>query len=137
MQNKAINILLVDDDTRNLDVLKSVLATSEYGLIRVQTAQEALALLYGEFAAIILDNQMLGTNGIELANLIKQRRRTQHNPIIFLTAYFQEDKDILQGYEVGAADYLTKPTNPKFEIQDHGFRGAVSEKPVVGATLTN
>jgi signal transduction histidine kinase len=51
--------------------------------------------------------------GIELANLVKQRKRTQHIPIIFLTAYFQEDKDVLEGYGIGAVDYLTKPVNPQ------------------------
>ena len=112
VQNANINILLVDDEVRNLDVLESILTSSDYGLVRALTAQAALmALLEGEFAAIVLDIQMPGTNGIELAHLIKQRRRTQHIPIIFLTAYFQEDKDVLQGYEVGAVDYLTKPVN--------------------------
>src|SRR4051812_8167880 len=56
---------------------------------------------------------MPGMTGIELANLIKQRKRTQHIPIIFLTAYFQEDKDVLEGYGIGAVDYLTKPVNPQ------------------------
>jgi signal transduction histidine kinase len=111
-RNGGVNILLVDDEIRNLDVLESILTSSEYGLVRVQTAQDALMkLLEGEFAAIVLDIQMPGTNGIELAHLIKQRKRTQHIPIIFLTAYFQEDKDVIQGYEVGAVDYLTKPIN--------------------------
>jgi len=109
-----VGILLVDDEVRNLDVLESILASPDYRLIRVQTAQAALmALIDGEFAAIVLDIQMPDTNGIELAHLIKQRKRTQHIPIIFLTAYFQQDKDILQGYEVGAVDYLTKPVDPK------------------------
>src|ERR1700761_3311691 len=108
----GVNILLVDDEARNLDVLESILTSPEYGLVRVQTAQDALmALLNGEFAAIVLDIHMPGTNGIELAHLIKQRKRTQHIPIIFLTAYYQEDKDVIQGYEVGAVDYLTKPIN--------------------------
>src|SRR4051812_31394116 len=56
---------------------------------------------------------MPGMTGIELANLIKQRKRTQDIPIIFLTAYFQEDKDVLEGYGIGAVDYLTKPINPQ------------------------
>ncbi|HEX2862475.1 MAG TPA: response regulator, partial [Lacunisphaera sp.] len=67
----------------------------------------------GDFAAIVLDVQMPTMNGIELANLIKQRKRTQHIPIIFLTAYLQEDKDVLEGYSMGAVDYLTKPINPQ------------------------
>ena len=56
---------------------------------------------------------MPGMNGIELARLIKTRRRSRHIPIIFLTAYFQEEKDALQGYGAGAVDYLTKPLNPQ------------------------
>jgi PAS domain S-box-containing protein len=109
-----VNILLVDDEPRNLDVLESSLESPEYSLVRALTADEALMLLLeGDFAAIVLDIQMPRMNGIELANLIKQRRRTQHIPIIFLTAYFQEDKDVLQGYTSGAVDYLTKPINPQ------------------------
>ena len=108
------NILLVDDEVRNLDVLDSLLDSPDYNLVRALTAERALMLLLdGEFAAIVLDIQMPGMTGIELATLIKQRRRTQHIPIIFLTAYFQEDKDVLQGYGSGAVDYLTKPINPQ------------------------
>jgi PAS domain S-box-containing protein len=114
LEKNFVNILLVDDEVRNLDVLESILNAPNYRLVRAQAAQEALmALIDGEFAAIVLDIQMPGTNGIELAHLIKQRRRTQHIPIIFLTAYFQEDKDVIQGYEVGAVDYLTKPVDSK------------------------
>jgi len=105
-------VLLVDDESRNLDVLESILQSPDYILKRAGTADEALmALLEGEFAVIVLDIQMPGMTGLELANFIKQRKRTQHIPIIFLTAYFQEDKDVLQGYSVGAVDYLTKPVN--------------------------
>ena len=110
----TVNILLVDDEIRNLDALESFLQSPDYTLIRALTAEHALLLLLeGEFAAIVLDIQMPGMTGIELANLIKQRKRTQHIPIIFLTAYFQEDKDVLEGYGSGAVDYLTKPVNPQ------------------------
>jgi len=114
MTPAPVNILLVDDEVRNLDVLESLLHSPDYNLVRALTAERALMLLLdGEFAAIVLDIQMPGMNGIELANLIKQRRKTQHIPIIFLTAYFQEDKDVLEGYGIGAVDYLTKPINPQ------------------------
>ena len=109
-----VNILLVDDEARNLDVLESSLQSPGYNLVRALTAERALFLLLdGEFAAIVLDIQMPDMTGFELANLIKQRRRTQHIPIIFLTAYFQGDKDVLEGYGSGAVDYLTKPVNPQ------------------------
>lgn len=109
-----VNILLVDDEVRNLDVLESVLESPEYRLVRATTADRALLLLLeGEFAAIVLDIQMPEMSGIELANLVKQRKRTQLIPIIFLTAYYQEDKHVLEGYVSGAVDYLTKPVNPQ------------------------
>jgi two-component sensor histidine kinase len=110
---ETVNILLVDDDVRNLDVLDSVLARPDYRLVRARTANEALlALVKDEFAAIVLDIHMPDLDGFKLAELIKQRKRTQHIPIIFLTAYYQEDKDVLQGYGAGAVDYLSKPVNP-------------------------
>ena len=109
-----ISILLVDDDARNLDVLESILSSPELRLVRTQTPDEALlALVHDEFACLVLDIQLPSMNGVELARLIKTRKRCQHIPIIFLTAFFLEEKDILQGYDVGAVDYLTKPINPK------------------------
>jgi two-component sensor histidine kinase/CheY-like chemotaxis protein len=107
------NILLVDDDSRNLDVLDSILACPDYRLFRARTADEALlALIAEEFAVIVLDVRMPEVSGYELAQLIKQRKRTQHIPILFLTAYYREDDDVLQGYGAGAVDYLSKPVNP-------------------------
>ena len=108
-----VNILLVDDDARNLDVLESILACPEYHLFRARTADEALlALIADEFAVIVMDVRMPDVTGYELAQLIKQRKRTQHIPILFLTAYYREDEDVLQGYGAGAVDYLSKPVNP-------------------------
>jgi signal transduction histidine kinase len=109
----AVSILLVDDEARNLDVLESILGTIDYNLVRARTADEALlALLGGEFAAIVLDIRMPGISGIELAQMIKQRKRTRDIPILFLTAHLSEERDVLLGYDVGAVDYLTKPVNP-------------------------
>src|SRR5688572_23159015 len=96
---EKVNILLVDDDTRNLDALEAILQSSDYRLFRARSANEALlTLLSEEFAVLILDVRMPDVNGLELAQLIKQRKKSQHVPIIFLTAYYQEDKDVLEGY---------------------------------------
>ena len=112
--NAPVNILLVDDEPRNLDVLQSILAAPDLHLICATNPEDALlALVQAEFACIILDIQMPSMSGLELARMIKTRKRNQHVPILFLTAYFLEDKDILQGYGAGAVDYLTKPTNPQ------------------------
>jgi PAS domain S-box-containing protein len=112
--NSPANILLVDDEPRNLDVLESILESPERRLLRAGTAAEALlALVQRDITVIVLDVQMPCMSGFELARLIKQRKRSQHIPIIFLTAYYQEDKDVLSGYDVGAVDYLTKPVDPR------------------------
>jgi signal transduction histidine kinase len=103
-------VLLVDDDVRNLEVLESILESPGLQLVRAQTPEEALlALVQGEFACLVLDVQMPGMSGFDLAALIKTRKRCSHIPIIFLTAFYQDKKDILQGYGAGAVDYLTKP----------------------------
>lgn len=114
MSSAPANILLVDDQPANLDALEAILDSPDHVLVRAQTANEALlALLKYDFAAIVLDIRMPGISGIELAELIKQRKKSQHIPIVFLTAHMVEDQDVLRGYGVGAVDYLSKPINPQ------------------------
>ncbi len=111
--NAPVSILLVDDDANNLLALESILDLPEYRLVRAQSSDLALlALMEGEFAAIVLDVQMPDMSGIDLARLIKQRKRTQTIPIIFLTAHYREDEHAVLAYDVGAVDYLTKPVHP-------------------------
>lgn len=113
MKTPQVNILLVDDDARNLDVLDIILESPDYRLVRAQNADEALRALNSEnFAVMVLDIRMPDMSGLELAQMIKQRKKTQHMPIIFLTAYYKEDEHILQGYDAGAVDYLSKPCSP-------------------------
>ncbi|HEY1663713.1 MAG TPA: response regulator [Verrucomicrobiae bacterium] len=111
---EIVSILLVDDEKRNLDALETILTLPDLRLIRAQSAEDALmAVMNNEFACIVLDIQMPVMSGLELARLIKTRKRNEHIPIIFLTAYFLEERDVLHGYGVGAVDYLTKPINPQ------------------------
>ena len=105
-------VLIVDDQPRNLDALEAMLSPLDCALVRATSADEALlALLRHDFAAIVLDIKMPGMNGIELAKLIKQRKRSQHVPILFLTAHMLDEDDALKGYGVGAVEYLSKPVN--------------------------
>ena len=111
--NIPINILIVDDEPRNLTALETVLDDPVYRLVRAESADEALlALVAEEFALLILDIRMPGMNGFELAQMIKDRKKTARVPIIFLTAYYNEDQHVLEGYGSGAVDYLHKPVNP-------------------------
>jgi PAS domain S-box-containing protein len=110
----AVKILLVDDEPRNLDALESILESSDCVLVRAQTPDEALiAILQNEFAAIVLDMKMPGMSGLQLAGLIKQRKRSEHVPILFLTAHSLDESDVLQAYDVGGVDFLSKPINPE------------------------
>ncbi len=110
---EPINILIVDDEPKNLTVLETVLDDPGYRLIRAESADKALlALVAQEFALLILDVRMPEMTGFELAQLIKERAKTAHIPIIFLTAYYNQDQHVFEGYGVGAVDYLHKPVNP-------------------------
>ena len=108
-----INILIVDDEPKNLTVLETVLDDPDYRLVRAGSADQALhALVVEEFALLILDIRLPSMTGFELAQMIKQRKKTADVPIIFLTAYYNEDQHVLEGYGTGAVDYLVKPVNP-------------------------
>ena len=108
-----VDILIVDDEPRNLTVLETVLDDPSYRIIRAESAEQALlALIANEFALLILDIQMPGMSGFELAQMIRKRKRNAQVPIIFLTAYYNEDQHVLEGYNTGAVDYLHKPVNP-------------------------
>jgi signal transduction histidine kinase len=108
----TINILIVDDEERNLTVLETVLSDPSYRLVRSLSADQALlALTVDEFALLILDVNMPGMSGFELATIIKARKKTAFVPIIFLTAFYNEDAHVLEGYGTGAVDYLHKPVN--------------------------
>ena len=107
-----INILIVDDEPKNLTVLETLLDSPGYRLVRAESADQALlALVAEEFALLILDIRMPGMTGFELAQIIKGRKKTARVPIIFLTAYYNEDQHVLEGYGSGAVDYLHKPVN--------------------------
>lgn len=108
------NVLLVDDKAENLLALESVLDELGQNLVRANSAPEALRhLLLEDFALILLDVQMPGLSGFELAELIRERERTQHTPIIFISAESVQEQNIFKGYALGAVDYLTKPVDPE------------------------
>ncbi len=108
------NILLVDDRPENLLAMETVLQDLGQNLVRASSAREALRfLLHEDVALILLDVQMPGVNGFELAELIRERERTQHTPIIFVSAVHDNEQYIFKGYSLGAVDYLTKPVDPE------------------------
>jgi signal transduction histidine kinase len=109
---RPIDILLVDDEARNLDALEAILESPNYRLLRAEDADRALRLLLeNDVAAIVLDIKMPQVDGFELAQMIKNTRRFRETPIVFLTAHLIDDQHMIAGYDAGAVDYLTKPVN--------------------------
>ncbi|SRR5665213_1386213 len=108
-----VNILLVDDQSANLLALEAVLESLGQNLVRAHSGEEALReVLHMDFAVILLDVLMPGMNGFETANLIQERDRSRHLPIIFLTAGGKSEVEMFKGYAVGAIDYMLKPIRP-------------------------
>ena len=107
------SILLVDDRRENLVALEAILEPLGHRLVSVTSGTDALKhLLLDDFACILLDVQMPDLDGFELAELIKRRERSQHIPIIFVTALSKEQRHVYRGYSAGAVDYIFKPIDP-------------------------
>ena len=111
--NPAIKFLLVDDLEPNLLALAGLLQRDGLELLHARSGSEALELLLRhEVALAILDVQMPGMDGFELAELMRGTERTRRVPIIFLTAGTVDLQRRFRGYELGAVDFLFKPVEP-------------------------
>lgn len=109
---EATNILIVDDLPEKLLVYRSILEDLGENLVAVRSGPEALKqVLKHDFAVILLDVNMPDMDGFETAQLIRQRKRSAHTPIIFLTAFTDEVRTA-QGYATGGVDYLPTPVVP-------------------------
>lgn len=101
-------ILVVDDERDLCDILLFNLHAAGYQAEAAFSAEEALGLMQNRYDLLLLDVMMPGMSGFELARRLKEDEQTKHIPIIFLTAKDNED-DTLQGFSIGADDYVTKP----------------------------
>jgi PAS domain S-box-containing protein len=107
------HILIVDDKVNNIYALEQILSQPHRQLISVTSGNEALKIaLNQEIDLIILDVQMPGMDGFEVAQILKSNKRTRITPIIFVSAELKENKFVLKGFEEGAIDYLYKPLDP-------------------------
>ena len=109
----APRVLAVDDRRENLIALEAILQGVAVEIDAVTSGEEALKkLLTDDHAVILLDAYMPGMDGFETAEHIKQRERSRHIPIIFLTAADYDAHLAFRGYKAGAVDYITKPFDP-------------------------
>jgi PAS domain S-box-containing protein len=108
-----VHILIVDDRPEKLLALEACLTSLGQNIVPAHSGNEALKhLLKQEFAVILLDVSMPGMDGFETASIIRQRPKTEHVPIIFVTSMSDSEKHIFQGYSLGAVDYILSPIVP-------------------------
>ncbi|MBZ6079169.1 response regulator [Microvirga puerhi] len=106
-------ILIVDDDSRNLKAVAEVLQAPGIEIVTADSGEDALrSVLQEDFAVILLDVQMPGLDGYEVADLVRSRPRSSRVPILFLTAYNKDELHVSRGYSAGAVDYVFKPIEP-------------------------
>jgi len=106
-------ILIVDDKPENIFSLKTILELNSFPTDTALSGEEALKkILRQSYALIILDVQMPGMDGFEVAEAISGYSKARDTPIIFLSAANTEKKFITKGYTSGGLDYITKPIDP-------------------------
>ncbi|KAB1443483.1 diguanylate cyclase [Pseudodesulfovibrio senegalensis] len=112
MSTSEMKVLIVDDSQTNLALLNHLLSEQECDVLQAANGAEAIEQVKeNEFALILLDIQMPGMNGYEVAEAIKSIDNGRHVPIIFITAIFQDQDNVKLGYEAGAVDYLFRPVD--------------------------
>lgn len=105
-----VKILLVDDLKDNLLALEGLLRRDDIEIFKARSGTEALEfMILHEFAIALIDVQMPGMSGFELAELMRGAKKTKNIPIIFVTAAAQDQYFSFKGYESGAVDFLPKP----------------------------
>ena len=109
-----VKFLIVDDFEENLTALEALLRADDREIHKAHSGSQALELvLENDFALALLDIQMPGMDGFELAELMRGMERSSRIPIIFITAGASEPLRAFRGYESGAVDVLFKPINPE------------------------
>ena len=129
------NILLVDDNTTNLQVLHETLAGTGHKFLIAKNGESALAIARKARLSLILLNIMMpGIDGFEVCRRLKADPETENIPVIFLTA-LGDTKDKVKGFELGAVDYVSKPFQPEeviARVNTHltinGLRKSLAEK---------
>ena len=110
------NILIVDDEEDVLELVRYNLDNNGYGTETATTGEEALTKSRAKLPdLVILDLMLPGIDGLEVCRKLKSDTKTQHIPVIMLTAK-GEEADIVTGLELGADDYVTKPFSPKILV---------------------
>ncbi len=113
MQRSGARILIVDDHQPSLLALGSILKPLGQAVVTANSGEAALReVLASDFAVILMDVRMPDLDGLNTAQLIRERERSAKVPIIFVTAAPIETAEIFRAYDQGAVDFLPKPCDP-------------------------
>jgi diguanylate cyclase (GGDEF)-like protein len=133
--NNNFNLLIVDDEEINTELASLYLQEEGYKIFTALNAQDALKIISRkQISLILLDINMPHIDGFKLCAMLKEEQKTQDIPVVFLTA--QNDIDfITKAFEIGGADYITKPFNPlelkarvKVQLQNIAYLEEIKEK---------
>ncbi len=114
IEDQKACILVVDDNAGKRLALVSVLESLNQNIVTADSGRDALrCLLEDDFAVILLDVQMPIMNGFETARLIRSRQQSESTPIIFVTAFSRGETDMVEGYSIGAVDFIFTPIIPE------------------------
>jgi len=120
--NLKPKILIVDDKPENLKALRKVLKDLDIVLVEAISGNDALkATLRNDFVLALLDIQMPGMDGYELAGILREEEKTAHLPFIFISAVYTDNLNVFKGYENGAFSFITKPFQPEVLINKVKF----------------
>lgn len=137
-RTNKVNVLVVDDNQANLNALEALLDGPDRSVFTALSGNEALRILLKEdVAAILLDVKMDTMDGYETARLIRARDKSHDIPIIFLTAYHQDELDIQKGYALGAVDFLFRPVAPNIINAKVNCFVALAKRRTLSGLLTD
>lgn len=120
--NTQPKILIVDDKPENLKVLRTVLQDLDVELVEATSGNEALLkTLHHNFSLALVDIQMPIMDGYELAGILRDDEKTEHLPVIFISAVYTDNLNVFKGYEKGAFSFVTKPFDPEILINKVKF----------------
>lgn len=108
-----MKILIVDDAKENLVALKALLNIDNVEVFKAMSGVEALDLLIEhDFCLALLDVQMPGMDGFELARLMRGTNKTKYIPIIFVTGETKDERSLFEGHDLAAVSFIRKPLDP-------------------------
>jgi len=132
MTDSEFHLLIVDDDQRLLNLLESFLRKHDYRVTSVESSEDMYKVIENKwFDLIILDLMLPGDSGLEALNKLRTEQKNDI-PIIMLTAKGDETSRV-EGLELGADDYLSKPFNPQELLARIKAVLKRSSKPVLGS----